>query len=59
MTPCTQSKEFDEKWEITKYDQIRQIDLNLCLDHKNLKPQDHIYVKECNEYSDTQKWTFD
>lgn len=57
MAPCLSDNGYNEKWEITSQNQLRQIDLNLCLDTGNLNPQDHIYATICNDHKDSQKWT--
>lgn len=56
MAPCLSDDGYNEKWEITPNNQLRQVNLNLCLDIGNLNPQDHIYATECDDKKDSQKW---
>lgn len=56
MAPCVENDRFNEKWELTEFDQIRQINLNLCLDTENLNAQDHVFVRTCDSDRETQKW---
>lgn len=53
---CLDNDEYNEKWEMTPFKQIRQTKLDLCLDYENLNAQDHIFATKCNAYSETQKW---
>lgn len=56
MAPCVENDRFNEKWELTEYDQIKQINLNLCLDTEKLDAQDHVFVRKCDADKLTQKW---
>lgn len=58
MAPCLTNNKNNEKWELTEDGLIRQIELNLCLDHRNLNVQSHVYAKKCDPMSETQKWEF-
>lgn len=59
MASCLEIDSYNEKWEFTAFQQIRNIHLNLCLDYDNLNAQDHIVVTKCNTQSETQKWIID
>lgn len=56
MVACLDNDAYNEKWEVTPFDQIRNINLDLCLDHFNLNPQDHVFARKCDIHSKTQKW---
>lgn len=56
MTPCLDNDKYNEKWEITSANQIRQIELDMCLDSENLNSQDHVFARKCDPTSQTQKW---
>lgn len=58
MTPCLNNDKFNDKWQITEDNQIRHIELDLCLDHRNLNAQDHLYARKCDVTSESQKWEF-
>lgn len=57
MAPCLETDAYNEKWELTENQQIRQINLNMCLDYENLSAQNHIFVRKCDENSSTQQWS--
>lgn len=59
MAPCIDNDDYNEKWEITHQNQIRNINLDLCVDCESLNSQDHIFAQKCNIYSETQKWLFE
>lgn len=59
MAACLDNDAYNEKWEFTETDQIRNANFDLCLDYGNLNPQDHVYVQTCNAQSETQKWTME
>lgn len=59
MISCSSKKQLNEKWEMTKHQQIRHIDTDMCLDHEGLHALDHVYVKKCDSTSGTQKWTIE
>lgn len=56
MASCLDNDDYNEKWEFTVHDQIRNVNSNLCLDYDNLNAQDHVFVQKCNTQRDTQKW---
>lgn len=56
MASCLDTDAYNEKWEMTPSEQIRNVNLDLCLDYSNLNVQDHIVVQKCNSQSETQKW---
>lgn len=56
MAACLDNDAFNEKWELTPFDQIKNKNLDLCLDYENLNPQDHVFAQKCNDQSKTQKW---
>lgn len=58
MITCSPYDKFNEKWMITDDDQIRHIETDMCLDHKNLNLQEHLVVRHCDTSSKTQKWAF-
>lgn len=48
-----------EKWEIIEYNQIRQVNLDLCLDTENINAQEHTifeFVRTCDANEETQKF---
>lgn len=56
MASCLDNDAYNEKWEVTPFDQIRNVNLDLCLDYGNLNAQDHVFAQKCNTQSETQKW---
>lgn len=56
MAACLDNDAYNEKWDITPFDQIRNINLDLCLDYFDLNAQDSIFAQKCNSQSETQKW---
>lgn len=56
MASCLDNDAYNEKWEMTPFDQIRNVNLDLCLDYGNLNAQDHVFAQKCNTQSETQKW---
>ena len=58
MAQCLADDKFNEKWELNKDNQIRHIELNMCLNHRGLTVQDHVYVTKCDPYNEAQKWEF-
>lgn len=58
MAPCLSEDGYNEKWEITAQKQLRQVNLDLCLDTENLNAQDHVYATKCDETKESQKWIF-
>lgn len=56
MASCLDNDAYNEKWEVTPFDQIRNVNLDLCLDYANLNAQDHVFAQKCNTQSETQKW---
>lgn len=59
MAACLDNDTYNEKWEITPYSQIRNTNLDLCIDYNNLNSQDHVFAQKCNANSETQKWTIE
>ncbi|XP_055307732.1 polypeptide N-acetylgalactosaminyltransferase 1 isoform X2 [Sitodiplosis mosellana] len=59
MAACLDNDAYNEKWEITPFDQIRNKNSDLCLDYSNLNPQDHVFALKCNAQSETQKWVIE
>lgn len=56
MAACVENDRYNEKWELTEHHQIRQINLDMCIDSENLNPQDHVFVRKCDPNRDSQKW---
>lgn len=59
MAACLDNDAYNEKWELTPFDQIRNVNLDLCLDYVGLNPQDHIVAQKCSAQSETQKWVIE
>lgn len=58
MAPCLQNVKYNEKWELTTDDLLRHIDMDVCLDHRTLAAQGHVFASQCDPKSETQKWEF-
>lgn len=59
MVACSSNKQLNEKWEMTKDNQIRHIESDMCLDSTGLHVQDHVFVKKCDSNNLSQKWTIE
>lgn len=59
MITCLANNKLNEKWEITDAHQVRHIETDKCLDNAGLHAQDHVYVRQCDSISLTQKWTIE
>ena len=58
MAQCLANDKFNEKWELNEDNQIRHIQLNMCLNHQGLTVQDHVYATKCDPSNEAQKWEF-
>lgn len=47
---------FDRFWNKTEFDQIKNFESGLCVDSKDLKKGDYVFMAECDANSETQKW---
>uniref|UniRef100_A0A1L8E225 Polypeptide N-acetylgalactosaminyltransferase n=1 Tax=Nyssomyia neivai TaxID=330878 RepID=A0A1L8E225_9DIPT len=56
MSSCNKYNSVNNRWELTAAKQLRYVKLNLCLDMRDLKEMDYIYVAACDPDSDSQLW---
>lgn len=50
-------KGLNKKWKLTEYNQLKNVETDMCADCKNLNNSDFIIVTKCDDKSETQKWS--
>lgn len=56
MVKCTANIMQIEKWVLTEAQQLQHIPTGMCLDCVQLRANDHLYARECDPLSSSQKW---
>uniref|UniRef100_A0A1B0CGT7 Ricin B lectin domain-containing protein n=3 Tax=Lutzomyia longipalpis TaxID=7200 RepID=A0A1B0CGT7_LUTLO len=56
MSSCNKYNSVNNRWELTAAKQLRYVKLNLCLDMRDLKEMDYVYVAPCEPDSESQLW---